>query len=505
MLPRRASLLLLLFSLQAGAAAIEPPPERGKWFAVRADNVHVFSNTSAAATRELGGDLLQMRHAIGEITKLDVRTPYTTRVFLYADEKSLAPYLEAVMGQGVAGFRSGYDNLIELRTDAQGAVGRAIYHNVAHYVVENAHSSPPLWAREGLAEYCSTLASKDGAIDRPISGHVETLRQKPLLPLRELFAVKPGAPLYDEGRRAGIYHAQSWALVHYLAGAGEERRAQFARFLQRTNAGEPADGAFEASFGAHADLEKELRQHVRKLTAKSTKSAPGEAKVAEAPEAEPMMRDAVLYELGRVVASMREDHAVHAVKFFENALELNPSHSGALASLGVLHQRAARMQEAEAAFARAIELGSDDHDIYLLLGRAILDRYANVQQPPQAEILKARSMFTKAAELRPESALAWVGVGTTYFADDDVAPGIAAVQRARTLDPREPSAPRVLRQLQERQQMAVIHAASASARAGKLIDALSKLDQLIPTITNQGILQVAWKLRAEVARVAARH
>ena len=35
--------LLLLFALQA-AAAIEPPPDRGKWVAVGADNLHVFSN-----------------------------------------------------------------------------------------------------------------------------------------------------------------------------------------------------------------------------------------------------------------------------------------------------------------------------------------------------------------------------------------------------------------------------------------------------------------------------
>jgi hypothetical protein len=97
-------------------------------------------------------------------------------------------------------------------------------------------------------------------------------------------------------------------------------------------------------------------------------------------------------------------------------------------------------------------------------------------------------------------------VATTYLkGSDDLAPGIAAAQRARVLDPHEASALRVLRQLLEQQQMMVIHAAAASAQAGKLIDALTKLDQLIPTITNQGILQVAWKLRADVAKLASRH
>lgn len=503
MLRRAGSLLVLLFALQA--AAIEPPPDRGKWVAVRAHNLHVFSNASPAATRELARDLLQIRHVIGQSTKLDVRTPYTTRAFLFAEAKSLAPYLDAVMGKFLAFFRSGYDNTIELRADAQGGVSRSTYHTIAHYVVENTISSPPLWVVEGLAEYCSTLAAKEGAgLHRPIAAHVDVLGKKSLLPLRELFSVTPPSPLYDESRRAGIFHAQSWALVHYLMGASEERRAQFAQFLQRTNAGEAPGDAFQASFGIpHAQLEKELRQHVQKLTAMSTKSAPEDLKITEGAEPEPMTRDAVLYELGRLVASMRQDRAVHAAKFFENALELNPHHSGALASLGRLHQDAGRMQEAEAAFARAIELGSDDHDVYLLLARAISERFIH-QPTSEVELLRARSLFTKAAELRPDSTLAWVGVGATYAASDDVAPGIAAVRRAQALEPRDPNAQRVLQLLHERQQLIDITAAGASAEAGKLIEALTKLDQLIPTITNEKILRIARKLRDDVATLAIR-
>lgn len=499
MLRRAGCLALLLFALQA-TAAIEPPPDRGKWFAVRADNLHVFSNAPSAATGELARDLLQMRHALAQITRLDVRTPHTTRVYLYVDAKSLAPYLEAAMGQFLALFKSGYDNQIELRADPQGGVDRSTYHSVAAYFLEHAIPKPPLWVAEGLGEYCSTLAAKESAgLHRPISVHVATLGEKPLLPLRELFAVVPGSPRYDGSRRLGIFHAQSWALVHYLAGAGEERRAQFAQFLQRVKAGEPADAAFEASFGPHAQLEAELRQHVKKLTAKSAMSAPGALKLAGSPKPEAMTRDAVLYELGQVIASMREDRAVHAVKFFEQALEVNPSHAGALVGLARLHQSAGRTQEAEAAFARAIALGCDDADVCLLLGRRIFERSPN-QRPPQAEMLKARSLFTKAAELQPGSAPAWVGVGMTYLTSDDVAPGIAALQRAQTLDPGQPNVQRVLQQLQ----LKAINSAIASADAGKVTEALATLDQTIPTITNEGLLQTARKLRDDLAKLVSR-
>jgi hypothetical protein len=89
----------------------------------------------------------------------------------------------------------------------------------------------------------------------------------------------------------------------------------------------------------------------------------------------------------------------------------------------------------------------------------------------------------------------------TYVTSHDVVPGIAAVRRAQALDPREPNAPRVLQQLQ----LTAINAAIASADAGKLIEALTTLDQTIPTITNEGMLKIARKLRDDLAKLASSH
>ena len=68
------------------------------------------------------------------------------------------------------------------------------------------NSSPvPLWLNEGLAELYSTFESEDGkvAIGKPIERHVYWLRDQPLIPLRELFAVDVDSPTYNEGRRQG--------------------------------------------------------------------------------------------------------------------------------------------------------------------------------------------------------------------------------------------------------------------------------------------------------------
>jgi tetratricopeptide (TPR) repeat protein len=76
-----------------------------------------------------------------------------------------------------------------------------------------------VWFNEGLAEYYSTFTpaanGKTAMLGRPIARHVLLLRER-FLPIADLIAVDHGSPLYNEGERASIFYAESWALLHYL-------------------------------------------------------------------------------------------------------------------------------------------------------------------------------------------------------------------------------------------------------------------------------------------------
>jgi len=508
-MPARASaILLLLVALQS--AAIELPRDADKWFEVRADDIRIFTNASPAAAQNLAREVLRMRAAIGQVTNLEVRTPVTTRIFLFADERSFAPYRDAAFpGQGRAegingAFLSGEEqNVILLRGDAAN-VDRTVYHELAHYFVNNSLPSLPLWVREGLADYYSTFrVSKDGIdIGLPVDSHVTWLRREPLVPLRELVSVTLQSPMYNERRRAGAFYAQSWALVHYLLRGNQERRPQFFRYLQLTNAGEPLHEAFTAAFGIpYAKLEQELRDYVRKQTIHYARYTLDEVKIAEPPRPAPMPRDVLLYELGQLVSSLDLGLAANAARFFEAALKENPRNSSAWAYLGRVHAQLGRQKESEAAFARAVEIGTDDGDVYFLLGRAIIDRANNEAVVPQAEVLKARAMFARAVELQPDSLRAWQGLAVTYLhVEDDLAPGMAAAQRAIALAPANELTTRVLGLLRERQHVRDINTAIEIANRGQFAEAVAKLDRLIPTIRNQQILQDARKLRDDMAK-----
>lgn len=512
--PRALPFLLFLLLFALPTAAVELPRATDKWFEVRADDIRIFSNVSPASAQDLAREVLRMRAVIGQITNLRVRTPVTTRIFLFANQTAFAPYLHAAFpnqqrGKSITGaFLSGEgQNIILLRADAT-HVDRTVYHELTHYFVYNTIPSIPLWAKEGLAEFFSTFRTSKEGVDTgvPVPEHVAWLRQEPLIPLRELFGVTEKSPHYNERRRAGIFYAQSWGLVHYLMLGNDKRRPQFLEYLQRTNSGEKSESAFAASFGIkYAQLEQEFRDYAKMKTIRVGRHDVAEVKIAEPPQAAPMPRDVLLYELGQLISSLDYSLIPNAQKFFDAALKENPRNSAAWAYTGRVHAHFGRNEESEAAFARAIEIGTDDSDVYLLLGRAILERANKQDVIPTSEVLQARALLGKAVELRPDSLAALLGHGVTYLhGDDDPAPGIADLERAVDLAPDNEIARSTLGLLRTRQYERGINSAIQSANAGKFTEAVTKLDRLIPTITNPKIREDAQKLRDELAKLVKR-
>jgi tetratricopeptide (TPR) repeat protein len=129
-----------------------------------------------------------------------------------------------------------------------------------------------------------------------------------------------------------------------------------------------------------------------------------------------------------------------AERFFHLSIAANDRSSAAYADLGRLYEGTGRMAEADAAYARAVELGIDDAEVYLLAGSRILRGGSGYT--------KARPLFQRATELDPTSAAAWCGLGATYLAEKvDGATGIAALKKSLELNPNGEDAAFYLAQL----------------------------------------------------------
>lgn len=437
-------LVFVLLAVSASARPIDFPRPNEKWITLRVDEFTFVSNVSPAATTAVARDLLRMREAIGQVTKLNVRSPTPTRIFIFASERGFAPYREAVIQQNQEKIRGIFatadgGNFLLIKSDGSEDIDRTVYHELTHYFVRNTVAGLPLWASEGIAEYYSTFRVWDDKvhIGRPIAEHVRWLRQKPLISLRELLGTSVDSLFYDESARQGVFYAQSWAFFHYLM-VDDARRAQLERYLDLVGKEKSVDDAFTAAFQtSYADMELELRAYVRRPAFTFTNYSVDELQVPEIPTPEAMPRDALLYELGHLLAHAAPAATEDARRFLEEALIANPEHSGAHADIGRLYHDAGQRKEADAAFARAVQLGNDDPLVHLLVGITALDGVKDVSDRASREsVLKARKAFERSAALQPTSARAWTGIGATYvIGNDDPEPGIAALEKSLALAP----------------------------------------------------------------------
>lgn len=250
------------------------------------------------------------------------------------------------------------------------------------------------------------------------------------MPLKDLVAVTHDSPDYHEGRRQGIFYAESWALVHYLLLGSPERRGQIGTFLGLLAAHRPLPEAFATAFHTTYDaLEMELRAYIRRLAMPYIQFKLPNALHDEQLTAQKLSRDETLFALGDLLAHASPATLRDANAMLEAAVRVNPANADALADLGLVASRERRYDDADALFAKALGLEPKDDLPYLAAGWSLLDRHR--------DMARARQLFEKALALHPDSPRALEGIGETYVHDTaaDPAPGIDALQRSLALAP----------------------------------------------------------------------
>lgn len=429
-------------------AALPFPPEKEKWLKLTSGEFQIFSNAPERDTKQIAANLLRMREAVGKLTRLEVRSPLPMYVFVFRNERSFAPYRDAIFQRHNAKFTGGFlsggsANFVVLQADAQAGVDRVIYHELTHYFLRNTQAGLPLWFDEGIAEYYSTFSARGEqvSIGRPVPEHVAWLRDGHIMPLAQLFSLHARSPEYSETLRQGVFYAESWALIHYFLVGSEQRLQQLPLFMTLLQSGNPIDEAFRTAFNAsYADLESELRMYLRKPMMGYKSYSLTELQIPSVSTPQPVGRDDVLYALGNLLAHSNASTVGDAAAFLAEAVRLNPDNAPAHAALGFVHETLNDRPAATAAYERAVALGSTDPAVYIVYGTTILDRIAHNMRGPggaaPADIARARQLFERATQLDPSSARAYAGIGATYVTSEaDPTAGIAALEKSLSLGP----------------------------------------------------------------------
>src|SRR5438094_663847 len=374
-------LATLLLALSVGASSASAARS---WQLIRGPNVVVIGQQSAKALREAAIEIEQFRMVVGNLFRgANQPLPMPTLVYLFDDENALKPFVPLYHGKpavvgGYCHCGSSDDVSIIVAGLARYAESSAIiFHEYAHLLVHTAVRDVPVWLNEGLAQYYSTFALKNGGrqadIGRPIARHVQLLRER-LLPVAQLLAVDQTSALYNEGERRSIFYAESWALTHYLLMERPNGASIVNRYLTAVAAGTPSEKAFVDATGVSLkEMDTELLRYVTRPTFSALTfvladrvdvDEPERARTISAAEAEARLGD----------VQMRVGRINEAAVRIEAAAAAGPDVAQAQLALALLRVRQERKSDAWAPLEKAAALAPDDFIAQYTYARTLLDR-----------------------------------------------------------------------------------------------------------------------------------
>ncbi|MBL8240206.1 MAG: DUF1570 domain-containing protein [Bryobacterales bacterium] len=293
-------------------------------------------------------------------------------------------------------------------------------HELVHAFLEHNGPRRPLWLEEGLAEFYSTaeLDSKGWIIGRAVENHVRVLNERAWLGEREFFEARPDSALREEGRRAGLFYAQAWAVVHYLLTTPGVREKALALFAAMGD-GVPFARACESHLGMRQGLVLEAARRAveqrRFLTARIAHEPDGAA-ISRPETIGKEEADAVLLSLALAVGQKLEPATVataaqkgllalgegrrgEAEKWLEEALANGSQDPAAPFELAMLLREEKRAPERVAALLRqTIERNPNHAEAHFILG---------LQAEARGDVEGAIDYYQTAARILPRQMTFW--------------------------------------------------------------------------------------------------
>ena len=356
--------LALLASFAAMPSAAPGTQARPGWIGLRSPNFYVIGDVGAGDLRQVTKRLEQFREAIGIIfPKAALSTSTPTTVLVFKSHKSYEPVKPVYNGkarQDIAGYFQPTRGINYVTFTIANGIEQLgiIYHEYVHLIVNNTVDNVPLWFNEGLAEYYRTFDVTDNgrqaSLGRIQPAHVLLLRDQ-FLPLEDLVRVDHHSPLYNEGNKASIFYAESWALVHYLLlGENQKYAKHAADFVGDLATGVPFQKASEQRLGIDGlTLQKQLKRYVQgemfvSQRVQFTERIGKIDQLAVAPVAEAEVHAA----MGDLLLNMRRPDEARAE--LDTSLALDAAFGPALASLGRLDMEAKQWDQARADLEKSV-------------------------------------------------------------------------------------------------------------------------------------------------------
>jgi len=295
----------------------------------------------------------------------------------------------------------------------------------------------PLWFSLGLAGVVSNTIVRDNSVllGPPIAQHLETLRTESRLPLKQLISVTRTSAEYRQANNRHRLDAEAWAFVHFLM-FGDQGKHQSAinRFSNLVANGKDAEIAFNEAIGRVEDLEFAFISYVNGRIY-SYQQAKVDAGVARQKfESRPLTpADAAA---SRAAFHVAMNRPTEARALIDVARKTDPNNVPAFVSEGLLLDRTDKDNEAQAAFAKAAEMGTSNADAHY---RAATLKWTAGPAPDPQTLTQMETGLARAVALNASFASAYARLAEVRAAlGRSPAEIMPVVARAVQLEPSSP-------------------------------------------------------------------
>src|ERR1043165_9685679 len=425
------------------------PPEDEAWQRVTSKHFVFISAAGEKRTREMAEDLETLSAALGRLNpRFDAAEGAATHVYVFSRKSEVQPYFDMLTNRrhaNVTGlFVSQKNNAAIVMLAGASRDDRTPFHELVHWLIER-RSQPPLWLEEGLAEVFSHAQLRSGALyaGAGIEQHLNVLKSRDM-ELARVFRVERESDTYNLAEGQALFYAKSWAVVDWLFRNGGDGNAKFYAFFHDVESGVPVETALQKRYALSLkELDRQIESYGGHL------ARPAFAIKIAIPETDKMLMSAplsradLLYELGRFFLFF-EEMAAESERHLRAALDANPHHAKALGALAVLRANAKLYDDAANLFEKAIAADPKDASIGLDQAEALLQneigpraQAEEVVDADEPRFRKARAQAQAALDLGADPARALGDLGTSYIVEQpaDMAPGIAALEKAHALLP----------------------------------------------------------------------
>jgi len=409
----------LATALLCALAALPAVGSEGpRWLKIQSPNFELFTTAGERNGREVARHFEQVRAFFREAMGLGLKSGPPVRIVLFRSDKEFAPYAP---NDFAAAFYLGAEDrdYIVMKSGSSEYFPVAV-HEYIHLLMKHSGIAAPVWFNEGLAELYSNLKPLAGKIEVGdiIMPHFILLQESKWIDLATLLAVEHDSPLYNEKTHAGLFYAESWALVHMLY-LGTDYRPKLPMLLEGIKSGASMTDTFQKAYGKPvAQVQNDLASYMRGTRFNASLFNTKLAKDVDAPE----VSESSPLEAGLVLADILANtrgKAAEARELYGRLGRENPKDWQVEQGLARLSLREGKRPEALTHYARAAELGSTNARMYLDYGRLLR---AQDQRAEAVAVLK------RATEIDPDDREARLELGYAYVLADKHAEALAQFQ-----------------------------------------------------------------------------